>query len=143
MVKKVKTIHRGRKNADRDIQIEKNRRHLFQGFFLVVLEKTQGEKNSNSRIFLQKLKQKTQEIGKFDPKRVKKNKHFLRKTHIFLEKLAFFPEKLANFFKKLKKSKSPLTSFETKTTKKTCVSSCIGQPFFVHLAEACEKTRLT
>ena len=66
------------------------------GFFLVVLEKTQGEKNSNSRIFLQKLKQKTQEIGKFDPKRVKtqafssKNSLFPRKTRIFSEKLKDF-----------------------------------------------------
>ena len=52
---------------------------------------------------------KTQEIGKFDPKRVKtqafssKNSLFPRKTRIFLEKLAFFP-KNSRIFEKLKQN---------------------------------------
>ena len=59
---------------------------ICQGFFFNVLEKTQGEKNSNSRNFSQKLKQKlkkseslTQKGGEIE--------HFPRKTSIFLEEL--------------------------------------------------------
>ncbi len=63
----------------------------------------------NSRIFSHKLKQKTQEIGKFNPKIVKKNPSiffekltfFLGQTHIFLEKLAF-SSKNSRIFEKLK-----------------------------------------
>ena len=71
---------------------------LYQGFFLVVLEKTQGEKNSNSRNFSQKLKQKTQEIGKFNPKIVKNPSIFFEKL-TFSSKNSHFFEKLEDFWK--------------------------------------------
>ena len=99
----------------------------YSRFFFRRFGKNSRGKNSNSRNFLQKLKQKTQEIGKFDPKRVKtqafssKNSLFPRKTRISSKNSRIFEKLKQTFSKNSRNRKVHLQLSAKKRLKNPCI----------------------